>query len=134
MDNTVPKEAMENPAIMVKLCGKEYPFKEPKKRVATVMLGRALKLAGASGMNMDGGEIDLVSQINIAADSMIKVPDILDWIYDALKLNDATKAHIDDNFDFAELMAAFQTIVEKLQAPFVGSGTNSAPETDQTTP
>jgi len=128
MDNSIIENAVENPVTKVKLCGKEYEFREPVKREATVMLGRALKIVGSANIQGEGTSIDdLAQSMDMAADSMMAVPEILDFVYDALKLKQGARNHIDANFDFAELMTAFQAIVERLQAPFVGGLQNSDP-------
>ena len=137
MNNAVPIQAAENPPSIIMLAGKAYEFREPGKRRATALFGQGIELVKKHKlftMDRDGKfEIKLAAggdMLDALGTIIDFIPDVLDFLYEALALPEAERKHIDDNFDGTpELMAAFQAVLERLQSPFVGGVRGSAPAT-----
>ena len=53
---SVPVNAKANPPITIVIGGESFPFKEPKKRDASVMLSKALKIPPKHGIDITGGD------------------------------------------------------------------------------
>ena len=126
----VPKNAKANPPITIVIGGEEFPFKEPNKRTGTALLGAGLAIIRNHNIDISGGVIsedDVAAALSMTADAMQAVPDVLDFLYDALKLDEQTRERLNDAFDFQEIMTAFMQIVEKIQLPFAGLKRTTSP-------
>ena len=127
----VPKTAAENAPVDITFCDVTYQFSEPPKRRTYTLLGRGLQILGHSEsaklMDEQGG-IDLLSRNMIAMGAtMEQTPEMLEFVYDAFRMDKKVRKQVENDFVFAELLATFQAIIEVLQRPFVGGRTNTGP-------
>lgn len=137
-NNAVPLQAAENPPSIVVLGGREHEFREPGRRRAMEIFSRGMELVQKYGLCAvdDKGALTIAVQVQDPINGLIAVtklvPELLDFLYDALALPKAERLRIDDEFDgIPEVMAAFTAVLERLQAPFAGGLRGSAPETTE---
>lgn len=136
-DPAVPLGALDNKPIEVELCGLKFQFSDPVKRRSRYLLGRSMHIITTFNLFVeeeDDEEIhpeESAAARNAAAcGGMMAVPDVLDFLYDALKVDKIKRKKIEKKFVEKEIFDAFGAIFRKLNAPFVGTrpGTDPAKE------
>ena len=139
MDRTLPQEAAANEPIEITLNGKVYPFREPSRRRSHYLYGVLSKIYFGHGMvseeqireRQDAGDADIEppdSKQTMAAGAagMTAIPDMLDFLYDALEIGKKDIAEIEETFDVQEVIAACESVAGIIARPFVGGSSNSA--------
>ena len=125
-DNNVPNGALENKPIDITICGDVYQFADPVRRRARWLIGSALKIISDYDLMDANGLVDETS-MKTAAGTLMAMPDVLDWVYDALAIKRNARNKIEAEFDDAEVIDAYVKIMEHLQRPFVGTPNDADP-------
>ena len=149
MDRTLPQEAAANEPVEITLSGKVYPFREPSRRRSHYLYGVLSKIYFGHGIvneeqireRQEAGDADMEppdSKLTMAAGAagMTAIPDLLDFLYDALEVGRKDIAKIEETFEVPEVIAACELVAGVISRPFVGGDSNSAsqemPETPST--
>ena len=146
----IPDDVFEPISVDVVLGGQTFVFREPVRRQARALMGRVLRMMARNHeairqvqrmAHTDAPEkaevtedsepitddisesLDLNSaeRWSLAANGMDFTNETLDFIYDALGLDAATRKTLDDDATEDEIGIAFSSILETINRPFVGS-------------
>lgn len=117
------EQALLNPETVITFAGKEYSFKEPCKRDCSIWFGKGMKIAQRHGLAVTDN-----SPISIGG-FLEAIPDVLDYIFDFLKVSLKERDRINNEFEIENVMLAFNAIVERVSAPFlIGKTSEPTPE------
>ncbi len=112
------EQALLNPETVITLAGKGYAFKEPCKRDCSIWLGKGTKIANKIGIVTE-------DMSNISPGGFFEaIPEVLDFIYDFLKISLKERDRINNEFELEEVTRCFTAIIERVTAPFVTGKTS----------
>ena len=130
------EKALENPDTVITLAGNEYTFREPCKRDCTIWFARSMKIMKKNGMveffktqAIGSGEENLPYVEFLEA-----IPEILDFLFDFLKIGLKERDRINNEFEIENIMACFNAIVERISAPFIIGKPEQNPGTQEEFP
>ena len=146
----IPDDVFEPISVDVVLGGQTFVFREPVRRQARALMGRVLRMMARNHeairqvqrmVHTDASDVaetaedtesikdetleavglNSAERWSLAGNGMDFTNETLDFIYDALGLDAATRKTLDDDATEDEIGIAFSSILETINRPFVGS-------------
>jgi len=122
------EQALENPKTEIILGGEEFSFVEPCKRECVRLFAKGLKILmdhgimEVAGLTAEGVvDVEKVSPESMA-NVLEAVPELLDFLYELLKLPPEKISMVEEKFVLTEVFEAFTVAIQRLGEPFfIGS-------------
>lgn len=136
----------DHAAVTITLCGNEHTYEEPRSRLEhDKLLGLFLLASVKMGATMDAGflqqyaarmaqaedvegeaqrvqqEIGALNASLFGCGALLAIEDVYNAVCAGLRLTPGARAFLQDNYDKAELFAAYQILLGLIQRPFGGT-------------
>ena len=134
MDNTVPKEALDNPGVIVELAGRSFTFREPGNRRNRGIRKQVARISATyRKLFVEDAETKVATLRTDLAETgdgelLFEMVDAMqDVVHDALGVVGSRKGELENETEAREIMRAYSKIVEVTSAPFGGGPQNTDP-------